>query len=49
LICRKADESERVPYAEVDVDLIAESREARPYLELRRPEFCTLSLTDMGA
>ena len=45
----KADESEQVLYAEVDLDLIAESREARPYLKLRRSEFCTLGTTDVGA
>lgn len=45
----KAGESEQVLYAEVDLDLIADSREARPYLKLRRPEFCTLSLTDLRA
>jgi predicted amidohydrolase len=45
----KADESEQVLYAEVNLDLIAASREARPYLKLRRPEFCTLSLTGTEA
>ena len=45
----KADDSEQVLYAELDLDLIAESREARPYLKLRRPEFCTLGTTDTGA
>jgi len=45
----RADEGQQVLYAEVDLDLIGHSREARPYLKLRRPEFCTLSLTDMGA
>jgi predicted amidohydrolase len=45
----QADDSEQVLYAELDLDLIAESREARPYLKLRRPEFCTLGTTDMGA
>ncbi|HUS69891.1 MAG TPA: carbon-nitrogen hydrolase family protein [Anaerolineae bacterium] len=45
----KADDSEQVLYAEVDLDLIERSREARPYLKLRRSEFCTLGTTDMGA
>jgi beta-ureidopropionase len=45
----KADDSEQVLYAELDLDLIAESREARPYLRLRRPEFCTLGTNDMAA
>ena len=45
----KADDSEQVLYAAVDLDLIAESREARPYLKLRRSEFCTLGTTDTGA
>ena len=45
----KADDSEQVLYAEVDLDLIAESREARPYLKLRLSEFCTLGTTDVAA
>jgi len=45
----KADDSEQVLSAEVDLDLIAESREARPYLKLRLSEFCTLGTTDVAA
>jgi predicted amidohydrolase len=45
----EADDSEQALYAEVDLDLIEKSREARPYLKLRRPDFCTLGTTDMGA
>jgi predicted amidohydrolase len=43
----KADGNEHVLHAEVDLGLIEKSREARPYLKLRRPEFCTLGPTDM--
>jgi beta-ureidopropionase len=45
----KADGNEQILYADVDLDLIAESREARPYLKLRRPEFCTLGAAEIGA
>lgn len=45
----KADDSEQVLCAELDLDLIAKSRQARPYLKLRRPEFCTVGTTDTGA
>jgi beta-ureidopropionase len=48
-VVAKADDSEQILYAEVDLDLIEKSREARPYLKLRRPDFCTLGTTDMGA
>jgi predicted amidohydrolase len=44
----KAIGNEQILYADVDLDLIEESREARPYLKLRRPEFCTLGATEMA-
>ena len=47
-VVAKADDCEQVLYAEIDLDLMEKSREARPYLKLRRPEFCTLGTTDMG-
>jgi predicted amidohydrolase len=44
----RADDTEQILYAEVDYKLIQERREARPYLKLRRSEFCTLGSTDIG-
>jgi predicted amidohydrolase len=38
----KADDTEQILYAEIDLDLIDKSRAARPYLKLRRSEFCAL-------
>ena len=43
-VVAKADDTEQILYAEADLHLIEESREARPYLKLRRPEFCGLGL-----
>jgi predicted amidohydrolase len=41
-VVARADDTEQILYAEVDLDLIEKAREARPYLKLRRPEFCRL-------
>jgi predicted amidohydrolase len=40
----KADDSEQILYADIDFNDINKSREMRPYLKLRRPEFCKLVL-----
>jgi predicted amidohydrolase len=48
-VVAKADDSEQILYAEIDFDLIEESRAARPYLKLRRPEFCALHAADSEA
>jgi beta-ureidopropionase len=41
-VLAKADDTEQILYVEVERELIERSRKARPYLELRRPEFCAL-------
>ena len=41
-VLAKADDTEQILYADIDFDVIPTSREARPYLGLRRPEFYTL-------
>jgi predicted amidohydrolase len=43
-IVAKADDQEQILYADIDFDEIDRSREGRPYLKLRRPEFCKLVL-----
>jgi predicted amidohydrolase len=48
-VVAKADDTEQILYAEIDFELIEKSREARPYLNLRRSEFCALSPSDVGA
>lgn len=48
-VVAKADDREQILYAEIDLDLIEKSREARPYLKLRRAEFCALGGTYVGA
>ena len=45
-VVAKADDSEQILYADIDLELIEESRQARPYLRLRRPEFCRLDSND---
>ena len=45
-VVAKADDSEQILYADIDLELIEKSREARPYLRLRRPEFCRLDSND---
>jgi len=47
-VVAKADDTEQILYAEVDLERIEKSREARPYLKLRRSEFCTLGSTAIG-
>ena len=42
----RADDTEQILYADVDLDLMGKAREARPYLKLRRPEFCRLDSDD---
>jgi len=46
-VVAKADDTEQILYAEIDFDLIEKSREARPYLSLRRSDFCTLGPRDV--
>ncbi len=41
-IVAKADDQEQILYAEIDFTDIDRIRENRPYLKLRRPEFCKL-------
>jgi predicted amidohydrolase len=48
-VVAKADDSEQILYAEIDLDLIEKSRAERPYLKLRRPEFCALRAADSEA
>jgi predicted amidohydrolase len=48
-VVAKADDSEQILYAEIDIDLIEKSRAARPYLKLRRAEFCTLHAANTEA
>jgi predicted amidohydrolase len=48
-VLAKADDTEQILYAEIDLDLMEKSREERPYLKLRRSHFCALSSTDIGA
>jgi predicted amidohydrolase len=48
-VLAKADDMEQILYAELELELIEKSRKARPYLELRRPEFCGLGSSDIGA
>ena len=40
----KAGDQEQILYADIDFTEVNGSREARPYLKLRRPEFCKLAL-----
>ncbi len=47
-VVAKADDTEQILYAEIDFHLIGRSRKARPYLNLRRSDFCTLSPSDVG-
>jgi N-carbamoylputrescine amidase len=42
VVVARADDTEQILYAAVDLGLIPKAREARPYLRLRRPEFCRL-------
>ena len=37
-IVAKADDREQILYADIDLGLVEQARQARPYLELRRPE-----------
>jgi predicted amidohydrolase len=46
-VVAKADDAEQILYAEIDIGLVEKSRKARPYLSLRRSEFCTLGPTDV--
>jgi beta-ureidopropionase len=48
-VVAKADDTEQILYAEIDFDLIEKSRAARPYLKLRRPEFCALHTAESEA
>jgi predicted amidohydrolase len=48
-VVAKADDTEQILHAEIDLDLIEKSRAARPYLKLRRPEFCALHAADTEA
>jgi predicted amidohydrolase len=41
-VMAKADDTEQILYAELDLKAIDKSREERPYVKLRRPEFCRL-------
>jgi beta-ureidopropionase len=45
----RADDKEQVLCIEIELGLVERSRKARPYLELRRPEFCALGSIDIGA
>jgi len=47
-VVAKADDTEQILCADVDLELIEKSREARPYLKLRRSEICTLGSIDIG-
>ncbi len=46
-VVAKADDAEQILYAEIDSSLVEKSRAARPYLSLRRSDFCTLSPRDV--
>ena len=39
---REAGDQEQILYADIDFKAIDKIRRQRPYLKLRRPEFCTL-------
>jgi beta-ureidopropionase len=41
-IVARAGDQEQILYADIDLNRINRIREARPYLKLRRPEFCKL-------
>ena len=41
-VLAKADDTEQILYADIDFGVIHKGRQARPYLELRRPELYAL-------
>ena len=41
-VVARADDDEQILYADIDLGSIEKTRQTRPYLKLRRPEFCRL-------